>query len=539
MKSNGISKTNGKANGSVKCGHDGRVRCAIYTRKSTSEGLDSDFNTLDAQREACEFFIRSQVGDGWEVIETHYDDGGYTGGNIDRPAFQRLLTDIENGLVDQIVVYKVDRLSRSLMDFARIMGNLDAANIGFVSVTQQFNTASSMGRLTLNILLSFAQFEREIISERTRDKIGASRKKGKWTGGFVSLGYAVDRERKRLVIVPEEADVVRRVFGLYLSIGSLAVTAQRLNDLGYKTKARGGKNPHDGKSWHKQAVSKVLHNPLYLGKVHYEGVLYEGEHEAIIEKEMFDRVHTVLRDGAPSPQRTGRNPDFILTGLLTCGYCGAPFTSSGGTSHTGKHYRYYKCSRKAREGKKACRSSAVPAHKLEDFVVEKIWRVAGDKAIRNAIRKRLEDDRDNGSQHLVEQRERLAVRIREIEAEAKSVINAIGSIEGAGATLLTGRLGEIEMELERLGRAAQEIDGQLATLNSRLANTEKMLGILDVFDSVWDALIPAERRELVALLVKSITVDQESGVIGIDYHALGDESEEENTEPPYTEEAHP
>ena len=219
MKSNG----NGKANGKVKSGPDGRVRCAIYTRKSTSEGLDSDFNTLDAQREACEFFIRSQVGDGWEVIETHYDDGGYTGGNIDRPAFQRLLTDIENGLVDQIVVYKVDRLSRSLMDFARIMGNLDAANIGFVSVTQQFNTASSMGRLTLNILLSFAQFEREIISERTRDKIGASRKRGKWTGGFVPLGYAVDRERKRLVIVPEEADVVRRVFGLYLSIGSPAI----------------------------------------------------------------------------------------------------------------------------------------------------------------------------------------------------------------------------------------------------------------------------------------------------------------------------
>jgi len=539
MKSNGNGKANGKANGKLKSGPDGRIRCAIYTRKSTSEGLDSDFNTLDAQREACEFFIRSQAGGGWEVIETHYDDGGYTGGNIDRPAFQRLLADIENGLVDQIVVYKVDRLSRSLMDFAKIMGKLDAANVGFVSVTQQFNTTSSMGRLTLNVLLSFAQFEREIISERTRDKIGASRKRGKWTGGFVSLGYAVDRERKRLVIVPEEADVVQRVFGLYLSLGSLADTAQRLNDLGYKTKARGGKNPHDGKSWHKQPVSRVLHNPLYLGKVHYEGVLYEGEHEAIIEEEMYERVHTMLRDGSPSPRLAGRNPDFILTGLLTCGYCGAPFTSSGGTSHTGKQYRYYKCSRKAREGKKACRSSAVPAHKLEDFVVEKIGKIACDDKIRDVIRKRLEHDRDNGSKHLVEQRERLVARIRELEAEAKSVINAIGSIEGAGATLLTGRLGEIEMELERVGRTTQEIDGQISTLNSRLADTEKMLGILDVFDSVWEALIPAERRELVALLVKGITVDQKSGTISIEYNDLGDKPDEENTEPPYIEEAHP
>lgn len=534
-----MSKSNGGKNGNAKInsGQPGRVRCAIYTRKSTSEGLDSDFNTLDAQREACEFFIRSQVGDGWEIIATHYDDGGYTGGNIDRPAFQRLMADVDCHLVDQIVVYKVDRLSRSLMDFAKIMGKLDAANVGFVSVTQQFNTASSMGRLSLNVILCFAQYEREIISERTRDKMGASRRKGKWTGGFVPLGYAVDKERRRLVIVPGEAEIVRRAFELYVSLGSLAGVATRLNALGYKTKARNGKNAHGGKPWTKQAVSKVLNNALYAGKVHYDGVLYEGEHEAIVDCDMFDAVQRILRDSGPSPSRVGSNPDFILTGLLTCGYCGAPFTSSSGTGKKGKKYRYYKCSRKSREGKRACPSIAVPAHKLENFVAERIAGIARDEAIRDAIGRRLEHDRTQGTEHLEKQRQRLAVQIRELETEAKSIIGAIGGIKGAGSSLLTTRLGEIEMELERATRAARDINEQVAALHARLADTEKMVGILDVLDSVWDVLIPAERRELVAMLVKNITLNQQFETISIDYHDFGDEAEE-HQQATNSEEAH-
>ena len=212
------------------------VRCAIYTRKSTDEGLDMDFNSLDAQREAAESFIASQRHEGWTVHPTRYDDGGYSGGSIERPALQRLLTDIEEGLVDCIVVYKVDRLSRSLMDFARIMETLEKRNVSFVSVTQQFNTTHSMGRLTLNILLSFAQFEREIIAERTRDKMSAARRKGKWVGGMLILGYDVSPKGSRLIVNEDEAGRVRAIFRIYIERQSLLTTAEELNRRGWTTK---------------------------------------------------------------------------------------------------------------------------------------------------------------------------------------------------------------------------------------------------------------------------------------------------------------
>jgi site-specific DNA recombinase len=204
------------------------VRCAIYTRKSTSEGLDQEFNTLDAQREAAEAFITSQKQTGWKALPARYDDGGFTGGNLDRPALAQMLADVQSGNIDCVVVYKVDRLSRSLLDFARLMEKFDRHEISFVSVTQQFNTAHSMGRLTLNILLSFAQFEREIISERTRDKMGAARRKGKWLGSTPVLGYDVDRQQRRLVVNPQEAEQVRAIFALYVKHGSLIPTVTEL-----------------------------------------------------------------------------------------------------------------------------------------------------------------------------------------------------------------------------------------------------------------------------------------------------------------------
>jgi site-specific DNA recombinase len=213
-----------------------QVRCAIYTRKSSEEGLDQAFNSLHAQREAAEAFIASQRHEGWVCLPERYDDGGYSGGNTERPALRRLMADIEAGKVDAVVVYKVDRLSRSLLDFARLMGTFERHNVSFVSVTQQFNTAHSMGRLTLNILLSFAQFERELVSERTRDKIAATRRKGKWSGGRPILGYDVDRERMRLVVNPAEAERVREIVALYLRTQSLLATARELNRRGWTTK---------------------------------------------------------------------------------------------------------------------------------------------------------------------------------------------------------------------------------------------------------------------------------------------------------------
>ncbi|MEY2786763.1 MAG: DNA-invertase hin [Planctomycetota bacterium] len=260
------------------------VRCAIYTRKSSDDGLELDFNSLDAQREAAEAFIASQRGEGWQVIPTHYDDGGFSGGNMDRPALAALLKDVEAGLVDCVVVYKVDRLSRSLLDFTRIIATFEAHKAAFVSVTQHFNTTHSMGRLTLNILLSFAQFEREIISERTRDKIAASRRRGIWGGGRPILGYDVERSPggSKLLVNPEEAERVRAIFAMYLELGSISRVLRRLDDLGWRNKAWTGKEGREmgGRAFDKSQLFNLLTNPTYIGKVRHKDDLYDGLHTA-------------------------------------------------------------------------------------------------------------------------------------------------------------------------------------------------------------------------------------------------------------------
>src|SRR6266478_8086807 len=272
------------------------VRCAIYTRKSSEEGLSQTFNSLDAQREAAEAYILSQREQGWAAVPERYDDGGFTGGNMDRPALQRLLADIDASRIDCVIVYKVDRLSRSLLDFARILDSFEQRQVSFVSVTQQFNTTMSLGRLTLNILLSFAQFEREIIAERTRDKMAAARRKGKWVGGMPVLGYDVAPQGGRLVVNPQEAEQVRNIFELYLNCGSVIGVAQRLSQNGWTTKrwiTKSGK-PHSGRLFNKNTVTALLGNVVYIGQVRHEGQLYPGEHEAILDRELWNEVNRHL-----------------------------------------------------------------------------------------------------------------------------------------------------------------------------------------------------------------------------------------------------
>ncbi len=250
------------------------IRCAIYTRKSTEEGLDQQFNSLDAQREAAEAYIRSQKCEGWEIVYDRYDDGGFSGGNIERPALKRLMEDIHAGKIDCVVVYKVDRLSRSLLDFAQVMGTFDKFNVSFVSVTQHFNTTHSMGRLTLNILLSFAQFEREIIGERIRDKLAAQCRRGQWTGGYPVLGYDVDRSERtpKLVINSEEAIQVRRIFSLYLEFKNLMPVVEELDKRGWKNKLWHSKKglPKGGRAFDKCSVHALLTNPIYCGKIKHK-----------------------------------------------------------------------------------------------------------------------------------------------------------------------------------------------------------------------------------------------------------------------------
>ncbi|MDF1806770.1 recombinase family protein, partial [Hyphomonas sp.] len=276
-------------------------RCAVYTRKSTEDGLDQDFNSLHAQREACEAYVRSQAGEGWKLLPDLYDDGGFSGGTMDRPALARLLADIEAQKIDTIIVYKVDRLTRSLADFSRIVDVLDAHDVSFVSITQQFNTTTSMGRLTLNMLLSFAQFEREVTGERIRDKIAASKRKGMWMGGFVPLGYEPDG--RTLTINEEEAGTVRKVFELYLELGNVRHVKQAADDLGLTTKVRrrgvgesedkaegpiendapASKRSGGGRPLSRGYIYKLLGNPLYIGCIAHKGEIHEGLHPAIID----------------------------------------------------------------------------------------------------------------------------------------------------------------------------------------------------------------------------------------------------------------
>jgi site-specific DNA recombinase len=347
------------------------IRCAIYTRKSSEEGLEQAFNSLDAQREACQSFIASQRQEGWRALPSRYDDGGFSGGSLNRPALQRLLEDVEAKKVDTIVVYKVDRLTRSLADFAKIVEALDARGVSFVSVTQQFNTTSSMGRLTLNVLLSFAQFEREITGERIRDKIAASKRKGMWMGGTVSLGYEV-KERK-LIVHPEEAMLVNRLFRLYLELGCVRKLKARLDQEGITTKMRtsGVGNRSGGAAYARGALYKILQNRIYLGEVHHRKQYYQGEHEAIVPRELWDQVQTMLAQNNRGRKDAVRSEaPALLAGLLQDAE-GNQFTPSH-TLNQGRRYRYYVCQSKIGESLGETKAIRLPAHDVERQVVRRL-----------------------------------------------------------------------------------------------------------------------------------------------------------------------
>lgn len=291
------------------------LRCAIYTRKSTEHGLELEFNSLHAQREACEAYIKSQASEGWTCIPKRYDDPAFSGGNLERPALQRLLKDIEQGLVDVVVVYKIDRLTRSLADFAKLVEVFDAKSISFVAVTQQFNTTTSMGRLTLNILLSFAQFERELSSERVRDKVAASRKKGKWTGGSVPLGY--DSRDKKLVVNEAEARTVRTIFERYLALRSVPKLIEELDRKNVVSKRRPLKDKTiGGAPFNYGSLVYVLRNRTYLGEVGHGGKWFDGEHEPILDQKTFEQVQEILKTNAVQRTTVRRETGALLTGLL-------------------------------------------------------------------------------------------------------------------------------------------------------------------------------------------------------------------------------
>ena len=397
------------------------IRCAIYTRKSTEEGLDQEFNTLDAQRESCESYIASQRHEGWVALSEHYDDGGFSGGTMDRPALRRLIEDLQAGRFDMVVVYKVDRLSRSLLDFSKMVELFDNHGVSFVSVTQSFNTNTSMGRLTLNLLLSFAQFEREIASERIRDKVAAMKRRGMYLGGVPPLGYDVDRGAKKLVVNEGEARLVRRIFKRYLALGSATELAKELNKAGYKTKSWVTKAGREmpGKPWNKSHVYRVLNNVHYLGEIPHKGETYRGEHQAIIPRPTWDSVKMMLaantQSGASNPR--AKTP-AMLKGILKCGHCG---TSMGATfaRKNGKTYRYYLCLHARKSGYDECPVRTLPAGDIEALVVQQVRRVLQSPEIVARVcrvaRESGEEDQSGESTEPITDQEVIS-RLRDFEA---------------------------------------------------------------------------------------------------------------------------
>lgn len=497
-----------------------KVRCALYTRKSTEENLELDFNSLDAQRDAGEAYVASQKSEGWIFLEERYDDGGFSGGNIDRPAFQRLMADVVEGKVDCIVVYKIDRLSRSLMDFAKIMETLEKYDVSVVSVTQQFNTTSSMGRLTLNILLSFAQFEREIISERTRDKIAAARRKGKWTGGPPVLGYNRVRDHRgtRIEVNLAEADRVRAIYQRYLEEGSMLPTIRALKSLGWKTKryetAKG--RWRGGAEFDKSALQKLLTNLLYLGKIRYKDEVHEGEHEAIIDEELFARVQGLLRRNRNSGGKHTRNKHgALLKGLVRCKACGCAMSHHFATRGN-KRYRYYVCLHAQKNGWAECPAPSLPAEQLEAFVVEQIKCIGRDPAM-------LEESLQATQQHFraeidvwMAQRNQIEGQVRELRRRVGQLASRAGFDENAAR-----QRNGLQEEIRQLQQEILQINGKIAYIEKRLLEPDELAGAIEAFDPLWESLSPTYKAKLIHLLIQRIEYDGANESISLTFHPTG------------------
>ena len=495
-----------------------QVHCAIYTRKSTEEGLQQDFNSLDAQRESGEAYIASQKAEGWLCLPDRYDDGGFTGGNMERPALQRLLADIDGGKIDCVVVYKVDRLSRSILDFSKIVERFEQRGVSFVSVTQHFNTTNSMGRLTLNILLSFAQFEREIISERTRDKIAAARRKGKWMGGKPLLGYDlfVMPGGSKLAVNEDEAVRVRAIFELYVEHERIAPVLQELDRRAWRTKqwtTRKG-TAVGGKPFDKVTLFRLLTNPAYLGKVKHHDELYDGEHDWIVDEAIWQRTQALLQRNGRSGGGIVKNKyGALLKGLLRCVPCGCAMIHS--TSSKGpKRYRYYVCGKAMKRGWYTCPSKSVPAGELERFVVDQIRSIGRDPSV---LAETIRQVRAQSQKAIADLERERGTLERDITRRAKALKQHLAAGLGSNGADVARR----QDELRRLETRLTEVRERQVALSRELVEEREVVQALSLFDPVWESLTPREQARIVRLLVERVDYDGQKGTVAVTFRPTG------------------
>ena len=483
------------------------IRCAIYTRKSTEEGLEQSFNSLDAQRDAGEAYVRSQTGEGWTVLPTLYDDGGFTGANMERPAMKRLLADSQAGKVDCVVVYKVDRLSRNIRDFAKIMEVFDKHGTTFVSVTQQFNTTTSLGRLTLNILLSFAQFEREIISERTKDKQSAARKRGKWTGGHLILGYDLDSANGRLVINAGEAERVRSIFNWYLEGESVFSIVAKVNQLGWRNKqwTTRADTVYGGQPLRRSHLYNLLGNILYTGQIRVDEVLYPGEHEAIVDPQTFELAQTRLKqNSATGENRHHTRMESLLRGLIYCSGCGAAMYQTYSSSKE-RRYRYYICSRAQQSTDNSCAARSVSAPVVEDAIIASVQRVSLHPRVLEAAGQTIRQRLNSETATLKEELTTLQSRVKNFKSQASRL-----------RELDPSRKAELAEQISAGDARVCELKREIVSREQDYVNGESDKGI-EAFDVLWKALNIQEQGLLLRQLIEKVGYEGRTGKVTVSF----------------------
>lgn len=493
------------------------TRVAVYCRKSVAD-REQEFGSIDAQREAVEAYVMSQRGEGWKALPERYDDDGFTGANTERPAFKRLLVDVEDGNIDVVAVYKIDRLSRSLADFTRLVEAFEKHGVTFVSVTQQFNSTNSMGRLTLNILMSFAEFERETIAERTRDKMLASRRRGMWTGGRPMLGY--DIVDKKLVINADEAERVRDIFALYLELRGTIAVVEELRARGWTTKSWiNQRGDHvKGRPFTKITLRTLLTHPIYVGRVRAGDRVEEGQHEAIVDEAQWTSTQRVLEEnrGGRGSSRSRQGNPTLLGGLVRCGGCSAGMTRSH-TVKGNKRYAYYVCQTALKEGAKACPRSRVAVGDLEAFVVTQIWTIGRDPDVLAATISAAEETREAQRPGLEGELRRANREARKVERERKNVVDAIASGTGEASSVLLERLTDLDASMTSLTRREDQARAELTMLEHDALDPEAIAAALQDLESLWEELFLGERSRLIALLFERVEYDGARGEVALKF----------------------
>jgi site-specific DNA recombinase len=479
---------------------------AIYTRVSTTAGLNQEITSLDMQREACRRRVEQEVM--WTPLPESYDDGGFTGANTDRPAFQRLMEDIRAGRVKVVVAYKLDRICRSFTDFARLVELCEEHDVVLVSVTQNFNTGDIMGRLLRNLLAIFAEFERELIVERTRDKIAAARKAGKWTSGRLPLGY--DKLAGNLVINEAEGQVVREIFALYLELRSVLAVMKELASRGRMPKVRSDA----GGRWTKDMVLRILRCPLYAGLIPSGEELHKGDHQAIIDRASFDSVQRILAEFAGRSPVVGRNPEYLLTGRLRCAGCGAAMTPAS-TKKNDRTYRFYRCSTRDKMGGDACAGRPLPAPALEGYVVDRLRELEDRpeyaREVTSGVRERIALEREA----LAAEGARLPAIIDRKHEESSRLLDSLAALNGPARDQAAARAEHACRDLEDLKHRRRQLERQLVALRDAEADVGWVAQVLGDFDGLWTAMTLENRRRLISGLIESVVVDEGAGTMRI------------------------